>query len=70
MYAVPLLRRFNAVTGRIVPALPARLARNLMLRPRRGPAGDDAGGRRITLGAGLSALHWGDEGPVVLMLHG
>lgn len=70
MNAVPLLRHFNALTGRVLPAVPARLARNLMLRPRRAPAGDDAGGRRVAFGGGLSALRWGHEGPVVLMLHG
>jgi pimeloyl-ACP methyl ester carboxylesterase len=71
MDPLPLLRSFNALAGRIAPAVPARLARNLMLRPRRGGrAGRDAGARRIRLRSGVSALHWGDAGPAVLLLHG
>lgn len=65
-----LLRGFNAVAGRVAPAVPARLARNLMLRPRRGAGGGDAGGRRTTFRSGLSGLRWGASGPAVLMLHG
>jgi pimeloyl-ACP methyl ester carboxylesterase len=71
MDTLSLLRRFNAVAGRVAPAVPARIARNLALRPRRGarPA-DDGGGRRVSFRFGLSGLRWGDSGPAVLALHG
>jgi pimeloyl-ACP methyl ester carboxylesterase len=66
------LRAFNAVVGRVAPGAAARVARNLMLRPRRARprADEDAGGRRVELQAGLSALRWGTDGPAVLLLHG
>jgi predicted alpha/beta hydrolase family esterase len=70
MDGLALLRAFNAVVGRVLPAWPARIARNLMLRPRGPRVLDTAGARRVALRRGLSALWWGDSGPVVLALHG
>lgn len=71
MDRLSLIRRFNAVAGRLAPALPARLARNAMLRPARGrDEGDTAGGERVWFRFGLSGLRWGTAGPVVLLLHG
>lgn len=66
-----LLRRFNATTGRIMPSIPARIARNLMLRPRGArDTGEAAGAQRVWFRFGLSGLRWGNAGPAVLMLHG
>lgn len=73
MNAWSLLRSFNAFAGRIAPAIPARIARNLLLRPRRRgriPAATPDGAERVTFRFGLSGLRWGHSGPVVLMLHG
>lgn len=71
MDSLSLMRRFNAVAGRVAPAIPARLARNLMLRPRGARrAGDVAGAERVWFRFGLSGLRWGRAGPVTLMLHG
>lgn len=73
MNAYTLLRSFNAAVGAFAPAIPARIARELLLRPRRralrtGRVPD--GAERITFRFGLSGLRWGRSGPVVLMLHG
>ncbi|HUR41272.1 MAG TPA: alpha/beta fold hydrolase [Verrucomicrobiae bacterium] len=71
MNTVSLLRHFNAHVGRVAPSLVARLARNLMLRPRRaGFAADPPGARRVTFASGLSGLRWGEHGRAVLLLHG
>lgn len=70
MKGLALLRAFNAVVGLLLPAWPARIARNLTVRPRGPRALDTAGARRLALRHDLSALWWGDTGPVVLALHG
>lgn len=69
------MRAVHSVTGRVVPDLPARAARRQLLHPQkhapRGweiPALDTA--RRVTFRFGLSGLRWGEDGPVVLMMHG
>ena len=72
MNGTALLRSFNGIAGRIAPSLPARMARDLMLRPRARRAATAAIGdaRRVSFRFGLSGLRWGERGPVVLMLHG
>lgn len=75
MSALGVLRAVHSVTGLVLPELPARSARRQLLHPRKHalrsweiPALDSA--RRVTFRFGLSGLRWGDEGPVVLMMHG
>lgn len=75
MNALSVLRAVNTVAGHVAPELPARIARRLLLRPRRHdmrpwetPAADS--GRRVTFRFGLSGLRWGERGPAVLMMHG
>jgi pimeloyl-ACP methyl ester carboxylesterase len=69
------LRRFNAIAGRVTPGLTAHVARRLLMTPHEHeprawerPALESA--KRVTFRFGLSGLHWGDQGPVVLMMHG
>jgi pimeloyl-ACP methyl ester carboxylesterase len=72
MNGISLLRSFNGIAGRLAPALPARMARDLMLRPRarRAPPAASGDARRVSFRVGLSGLRWGERGPAVLMLHG
>ncbi|MDP9141929.1 MAG: alpha/beta hydrolase [Pseudomonadota bacterium] len=70
------LRRFNAVTGQIAPAVSARVSRRVLMRPRaHAPKAWEADAlaraQRVSFRFGLSALRWGErDAPVVLMLHG
>lgn len=65
------------LTGRVAPNLAARLAAELLTRPRgRNPAqpweldASSLEAREIRLGGGLYARSWGTTGPVVLAQHG
>lgn len=76
MNALQNIRRFNALLGPLLPSLSAKIARRLLMRPRRLAARDweqaalDSA-ERITFRFGLSGLRWGPrDAPVVLMLHG
>lgn len=76
MNTLSILRHFNAVTGRLLPQTSARLARRLLMTPRRLAPRDWelpalASAERITFRFGLSGLRWGPrDAPVILMLHG
>ncbi len=75
MNSMNLIRIANRVGGRLAPGLTARVARRMLMTPRRLPtrpweqAAINAG-ERFTLQNGLSAISWGSKGPVVLCLHG
>lgn len=75
MNLLPVIRRFERLSGHLAPEAGARLARRLLMRPRRLPPRSWeqaalASAERIHFRFGLSGLRWGTEGPVVLMLHG
>lgn len=66
-----------AGTGRLAPALAARIAAELLTRPRgRNPPQPweldpaHAPARSVTFASGLKAAAWGHTGPLVLALHG
>lgn len=70
-----LIRKFNSVAGHVAPGLTAQMARRLLMTPHEhAPRAWERRaldtGRRVTFRFGLSGLRWGDEGPVVLMMHG
>ncbi|MBS1200774.1 MAG: hypothetical protein H6R27_1452 [Proteobacteria bacterium] len=71
------MRAAFGLSGRLSPALAARVAAELMIRPRgrNPPQAWELGPspllpRDIRLPGGLHALAWGDAGPVVLAQHG
>ena len=71
------MRAFFGLSGRIAPALTARAAAELMIRPRgRNPPqaweleASPLVPREILLPGKLHALQWGEAGPVVLAQHG
>lgn len=76
MNLLDTIRSFNAVSGRIAPALSAKVSRRVLMRPRRYAAkpwetAAVAAAERIHFRFGLSGLRWGErDAPVVLMLHG
>lgn len=69
-----LIRTTGRLTGYFAPGLAAAFTENLATRPRRtlrprATAGQ-ASGQWVTLRYGLKAKRWGEQGPVVLALHG
>ncbi len=76
MNLLTTIRQFNAVSGRVLPALSARVSRRVLMRPRRyaakpWEAAAASSAERIHFRFGLSGLRWGErDAPVVLMLHG
>jgi pimeloyl-ACP methyl ester carboxylesterase len=75
MNTIQTIRSANRVLDLIAPTVSARFARKLLMTPRRRRLRDWeraalARARRVTFRFGLSGLHWGSSGPIVLMLHG
>lgn len=73
--SIRFIRSINALAGRLAPGLAARTARKMLMTPRRQTVREwekefMLSANRITLGNGLSALHWGQSGPLVVCLHG
>ena len=70
-----LIRAGFAILGRLLPRQAAEIARRLLMTPRSYPARDkellaETQANRRYFGEGLSALHWGEHGPIVLCVHG
>lgn len=76
MNTLKVIRGINAIFGRLLPGLTARVARRMFMRPRRLPARqweqsaiDQA--ERFNFRNGLSAMRWGNHnGPIALCIHG
>lgn len=75
MSSLTLIRTLNRLLGAIAPGTVARNARKLLMRPRpHAPRGWEEAAlksaERITFRFGLSALRWGRQGPITLLMHG
>ena len=75
MNTLTTIRTINYWFGDLAPKLTARLARRILMtphvpRPRDWELSTLAQAEPITFRFGLAGLRWGNEGPIVLLVHG
>lgn len=75
MNPLTAIRLTHRVLGTLAPSASARLARRLLMTPRRHAPRDWerealASAQPLTFRFGLAGLRWGTHGPIVLMMHG
>jgi pimeloyl-ACP methyl ester carboxylesterase len=75
MNTLATIRTANRLLGDLAPKLTAQLARRMLMtphvsRPRDWELATLAQAEPITFRFGLAGLRWGNEGPIVLLVHG